>query len=279
VAARAVVLVLTLALAGCAAPSVAPADGGPKVVGAAAGTYSRTVERAGRSIDVQIRVPEQTAPRPVVLFSHGLGADASDYDVLLTAWADAGYAVVAPLYPNTRRGSTIVERDVLEQPADASAVLDAVLADDELGASLDPHRVIAAGHSAGGITTLGLFTSSRDDRMRAGLVLSGAAIGVGADFSGDPAPILFVHGDADATVPYDSGLAAFEADPWPAAFLTLHGAGHVLQTAGPNDPYFPSLRDASIAFFDAAVSSDTKSADFGAIADVLGDGATLTARW
>ena len=143
---------------------------------------------------------------PVVLFSHGLGGRPADYERLLAGWAAAGFVVAAPAYPHTSRGAADYNvLDVLNQPADASYVLTQVLAlngraGDPLRGQLATDRVAAAGHSAGGMTTVGLFTTARDERLDAGIVFAGSALGVGTAFAGATAPQLFVHGERDDVV-------------------------------------------------------------------------------
>jgi dienelactone hydrolase len=169
---------------------------------------------------------------PVVLFSHGLTASPTDYSAMLTRWARAGFVVAAPAYPFTSTGvRKFNPLDVINQPADASKVLTGVLAldrrpGDPLQGRLDTGRVAAAGHSAGGITTVGLFTSGRDDRLDAGIVLAGRQL-LPVAFSGAPAALLFVHGKNDRTVTYAEGLAAFRAVPWSRAMLTITRGGHL----------------------------------------------------
>jgi hypothetical protein len=121
---------------------------------------------------------------------------------------------------------------VRNQPADAAFVLTEMLRrsaqpDDPFSGLLDGDHVAAAGHSAGAITTLGLFDSCcRDQRLSGGLVLAGNSLGFGGEeFAGGAAPILFEHGDQDRVVPYRSGRRAFEAVPWPKAnILFLAGS-------------------------------------------------------
>jgi fermentation-respiration switch protein FrsA (DUF1100 family) len=169
---------------------------------------------------------------PIVVFSHGLNGTPADYRGLLRQWAAAGFVVVGPAYPHTSRGvSEFNVLDVVNQPADASQVLTAVLAldtaaGDPLRDHLDPRRVAAAGHSAGGITTVGLFTMDRDDRFDAGVVLAGNGLGVGTRFAGPAASLLFVHGANDPLVSLASGKEAYDKAPWPKAFLTLPGQDH-----------------------------------------------------
>ncbi|MDG4783606.1 dienelactone hydrolase family protein [Micromonospora sp. WMMD961] len=168
---------------------------------------------------------------PVVMFSHGLGGRPDDYAKLLTRWAAAGFVVAAPTFPHTSKGADNNVLDVLNQPADVSYALDQVLAldgtaGDALRGRLDGERVAAAGHSAGGVTTIGLFTTGRDERLDAGVVFAGTALGVGTAFAGAAAPQLFVHGELDEVVEYAAGKAAYDKVPWPKAMLSLPKGDH-----------------------------------------------------
>ncbi|SCF11531.1 alpha/beta hydrolase family protein [Micromonospora mirobrigensis] len=179
----------------------------------------------------QRSVPAAAGRFPVVMFSHGLGGEPGDYATLLTRWAAAGFVVAAPAFPHTRKGADGSILDVLNQPADVSYALTKVLALD--GAAGDPlrgrlatDRVAAAGHSAGGVTTIGLFTAGRDERLDAGVVFAGTGLGVGTAFAGAAAPQLFVHGRADEVVAYSAGKAVYDAVPWPKAMLSLTKGDH-----------------------------------------------------
>jgi dienelactone hydrolase len=242
----AAVAVVTVGLAGCAAQTgeAAPltrASAAPS--GSAKAAAPPTGRAPSRSFDVAVRTdtftrdgtralrtrtwyPRSGGPFPVVIFSHGLRGHPDQFAPLLRGWAAAGFVVVAPAYPKTSRDAAEFDvLDVLNQPADASYVLTQVLAG-PLRTSIDKARIAAAGHSGGGITTVGLFTIGRDERLSAGIVFAGAAIGVGTGFLGAAAPLLFVHGDADEVVTYASGKAVFDAAPWPKALLTLPGQDH-----------------------------------------------------
>jgi len=170
---------------------------------------------------------------PVIVFSHGLGANGAAYQNLLARWAAAGFLVVAPSYPHTSWGVAKFDvLDVVNQPDDASYVLTSVLAlDTKSGDPLRGHiatgSVAAAGHSAGGITTVGLFTSQRDERLRAGIVLAGNGVGMGDKYTGPTASLLFVHGEQDTTVPYAMGKVAYDHVPWPKALLSLPKEAHI----------------------------------------------------
>jgi fermentation-respiration switch protein FrsA (DUF1100 family) len=178
-------------------------------------------------------------PFPLILFSHGLTGAPRDYAALLRAWAQAGFVVAAPAYPHTSRGvREFNPLDVINQPDDASYVISQLLKRDR---TIDPDRIAAAGHSAGGITTIGLFSGDRDDRLVAGAVLAGRQV-LPVPFAGSPAPMLFVHGKLDRTVGYAYGLAAFNAVPWPKAMLTVSGGAHVT-SAGDMRPVVATTTD------------------------------------
>ncbi len=224
----------------------------------AVGVRTITTKRDDREIRATIWYPASGRPGgrpipgakaangqfPVVVFSHGLNGQPGDYSGLLTRWASAGFVVAGPAYPHTTRGTTEFNVfDVVNQPGDASQVLTAVLAagraaGDPLRGHVDAARVAAAGHSAGGITTVGLFTTGRDNRFDAGVVLAGNALGVGTAFAGPAAPLLFVHGDRDPLVSEESSHEVFGKVPWPKAFLSLAGESHSDPYLNPADPSF-----------------------------------------
>ncbi|MFI5906830.1 alpha/beta hydrolase family protein [Dactylosporangium sp. NPDC051541] len=185
-----------------------------------------TYTREGRKLRTVVWTPDRAGRYPAVLFSHGLNGTPEAFAPLLKSWASAGFVVIAPAFPNTTRGAAEFDvYDVLNQPADASYVLGQVLAG-PLGKRIDAGRLAAAGHSAGAITTVGLFTAARDTRLRAGVILAGSGLGVGTGFSGTPAALFFVHGDADQLVPYASGKTTYDLVPWSKAMLSIPGGDH-----------------------------------------------------
>jgi dienelactone hydrolase len=265
----AVALVITVAaLTGCsaapappkpaaAAPTPVPSSIAPPRGTAPSGSFRVEVRRlrltrgADRPLPTTIWYPARgKGPFPVIVFSHGLGTTPGDYGDLLTRWARAGFVVAAPAYPHTSSG--VADFDVLDlvkQPADASYVLSKVLAlgaksGDPLRGRLDPAHVAAAGHSGGAITTIGMLSSERDERLSAAVLLSGRQV-LPVPFTGERAPVLFVHGKLDRTIRYADGLAAFDALPWPKAMLTLPNGGHV--TTGGRD--FDVVSDTTTDFW------------------------------
>lgn len=219
----------------------------------------------GRTLPTTIWYPAPPArgPFPVVLFSHGLLGLPSDYQAIATRWSSAGFVVVAPTYPLTSRASPQVQPlDVPNQPADASFVLTSVLRlaerqGDPLHGMLDSGRVVAAGHSAGAITTVGLFTTCcRDARLLAGIVLAGNSLGFTNHFAGRPVPMLFEHSDNDPLVPYWTGRLLWDGLTWPKAFVTLRGQGHIDPYLVPSSPGFAVVAATTTDFLRWSVSRD-----------------------
>lgn len=182
---------------------------------------------AGRS--PRTDAPVASGQFPVLLFSHGLNGMPSYQAPIHSRLAAAGFVVIAPAYPHTKHGASPFNAgDVRNQPADALYVLNSVLKLDSVGGDLfGGHllgdRVGAYGYSAGGFTTAGLLTGERDATVKAAVVIAGGAMG---RFSGPSTPVLFVHGDQDQVVGYQSGRSAYTNLGWPKAFLTQVGADH-----------------------------------------------------
>ncbi|WP_432986076.1 alpha/beta hydrolase family protein [Dactylosporangium sp. CA-233914] len=207
-----------------------------------------TYVRDGRALRTLVWTPDHPGHYPAVVFSHGLNGTPEEFAPLLKSWAEAGFVVIAPAYPHTTRGAADFDvLDVLNQPADASFVLGKVLSG-PLGQRVDAKRLAAAGHSAGAITTVGLFTAGRDPRLRAGVVLAGSGLGVGTAFSGTPAALLFVHGDADPLVSYESGKATYDLVPWAKAMLTIPGGNHNDPFLSPDNPAFQTVAESTLEF-------------------------------
>ena len=179
-----------------------------------------------RPLPTKVWLPAGGGPYPLVYFSHGLTSQPDDYADLLNAWAQAGFVVAAPKYPHTwNQASEYNADDIVNQPADAQFVITELLK--ALPDRIDPNRIAAAGHSAGAITTVGLFTGSRDERLKAGVLLAGRQMPQPAPFSGTPAPLLFVQGKLDTTVTYEQAYGAYNEVSWPKAFMELPQGTHL----------------------------------------------------
>jgi dienelactone hydrolase len=217
----------------------------------AVGVTQFTFQRGGRTLRTLVLYPSTGAagglPKsngpvaagrfPLVLFSHGLHSSPESYRDITAKIAAAGFVVAAPAYPFTnKKADPFVQADMPNQPADASFVITEVLKlDVKSGAPLAGHietsKVGAAGHSAGGYTTtLMLSGPSRDMRLKAAIIVAGGddVVGEHVDFpfSGAVTPVLFVHGDHDAVVPYTNDRNLYARCAWPKGFLTVLGGDH-----------------------------------------------------
>jgi predicted dienelactone hydrolase len=193
---------------------------------------------------------------PVILFSHGLGGRPEGYEELFEHWVWEGFVVAAPAYPLTN-GSvpSLQARDLVNQPADASFVLDELSAintdpDDDLADTLDMDRVAAIGHSLGGMTTVGLMSRCCDEsRVDVAVVYAGSGLGFERHgLTKDAPPTLFIHGDDDSTVALQGARRVFDQHDGPKAFLTLLGGGHAAPFLFASDQYFEIVRDSTLAF-------------------------------
>ncbi|MEU1603633.1 alpha/beta hydrolase family protein [Micromonospora matsumotoense] len=233
-------VVLAALLAGCGPATAAteappPARHAPAEVRPVA-VRTLTVDPSGpRPLPVTLWYPTahgRVAPGrfPVVVHSHGLRSLPELHAALATRWAAAGFVVAAPTYPYTsRRAARFSRADVRNQPADAWRVIRHLVrldarAGDPLAGHLDVGRFAATGHSAGGFTTAGMFTSGHSARLRSGVIIAGG--GLAGAFAGPTASLLFVHGTADPVVPLTVGQAGYRRATGPKAFLSVLGQGH-----------------------------------------------------
>jgi fermentation-respiration switch protein FrsA (DUF1100 family) len=199
-------------------------------------------------------------PYPLIVFAHGYGSTPLEAETLVESWASAGYVVAAPAFPlsNAQAAGGPNAADYVHQPADMSYVISATFAASGISGPLqnlvDVHAPVGiAGHSLGGITTLGLAvdTCCHDDRIKAAIVMSGDALtfpGGRFDYAHAPA-LLFVHGTADPVVSYESSVDAFNLARGPKGLLSLPGGDH----GAPVDPkgkLFANVTIATRTFFD-----------------------------
>ncbi|MFG2164088.1 alpha/beta hydrolase family protein [Micromonospora chersina] len=226
-------------------------------------------------------VPVAAGRFPVVVYSHGLHSLPDLHAPLTTRWAADGFVVVAPTYPRTNlRARDFTRADVRNQPADGWRLIRHLVRldarpGDPLAGHLAVDRFAAAGHSAGGFTTAGMFASGHSRRLRAGIVIAGG--GLAGSFAGPVAPLLFVHGGADPIVPESVGRAAYARSLGPAAFLGLPGQGHG-EYLTPGRPGFAQVLAATTDFLRWTLYDDRPARDRLPTDAVLPGVTTLTTR-
>ena len=173
------IAVATVLLAALLAVASARADG--------VGFRDMEVEADGERLLTAIWYPTDAAPGPtrvgpftmsavqgapvcsgrygLVLISHGTGGGRLNHRGTAIRLAEAGYIVAAPEHAGDswrdQRYSGTAE-NWRRRPRQLSAVLDRLLGDDAFGPHIDPARIGAIGHSAGGYSVLALIGGRAD---------------------------------------------------------------------------------------------------------------------
>ncbi len=205
-----------------------------------------------------------SGPLPLIVFGPGFMQCGGPYSDLLRAWASAGYVVATVNFPRSDclTGAAATESDLVNQPADVSYAITALLrrgaAGHRLhGLRLDTDQIAIAGQSDGGDTVAAVASNSccSDRRVRAVAVLSGAEWPSmpGAFFARPPAPMLFAQGSADTVNLPGCSVTMYRADQARARFyLDLAGADHTGPYWGTNR-YERIVARVTLAFFDRFV--------------------------
>lgn len=216
-------LSLTVLLVALATPAAADAAVREKLgiqYGSALGFDGQTT---ALTLDLY-RPPERRRPRPVVIWVHG-GGFVFGNSAFLRNYADAfaqrGYVSASINY----RLATGRLAEVGYVAAARAAQHDAQAAvrwfrRRAKRLNIDPRRIFIGGHSAGAFTALEVAVSREDpghsgspgysSRVRGAISFSGGLFDPAGIQRGD-APMLLVHGDADAVVPFGASQAVCAA--------------------------------------------------------------------
>ncbi|MFN8036647.1 MAG: hypothetical protein U0V73_12000 [Acidimicrobiia bacterium] len=134
------------------------------------------------------------APLPVIVWADG-GCVRFDgvWKPLLERWAAAGFVVVAITNPPAGADPRTAGFTTADDQAKAVdwAVAENTRATSPYAGRLDLRRIVAAGNSCGGITTLTL--TARDRRVRAAFVLSGSSVLPGSSAEAAAAIMRAIH--------------------------------------------------------------------------------------
>ena len=109
-----------------------------------------------------LSVAKDAKPRsgfhPLVVMSHGYGGSWRNQSWLADDLATHGYVVAAPDHPGTTAfdKAPAEAARLWERPRDLSRVIDALVADSDLGGGIATGRIAAVGHSLGGWTVIAL---------------------------------------------------------------------------------------------------------------------------
>ncbi len=200
-----------------------------------------------RSLPLTVWYPSELAgTAPLIIHSHGILSERTEFQYAAAYLASLGYIVAAPDYPLTSGGTEggANARDVVNQPSDISFLIDSLLAwpEDErpFAAEPDPERIGLSGYSLGGLTSyLATFHPRwRDPRIRATAAVAGPSSGFSARFfENSEAALLSIAGTADALIQFaGNGATMVERAPG-SGLLVIEGGSH-LGFIGAADPAF-----------------------------------------
>ena len=208
--------------------------------------------RIARPLSTVVRYPTGGGVHPLIVFAHGFALTPAAYSRLLSAWAEAGFVVAAPVFPleNAHAPGGPTESDLVNEPRDISVVIDRLLAG-TLGRKIDRTKIAVAGHSDGAVAALAVAYDRRfrDRRIHAAIVMSGAALPGMGPFPRQGPALLAVQGTADAINAPTNTDAYFRAARRPKFLLSLLGASHRLPYTE-EEPQLGVVERATIAFLD-----------------------------
>jgi pimeloyl-ACP methyl ester carboxylesterase len=175
-------------------------------------------------------------PFPLVVFSHGFSSSKDGGAYLSAHLASLGYVVVSANYPLTHMQAPggPNAKDVVNQPADVSFLLDTLIAQGQdlghrLHGMVDSQRIGVTGISLGGMTStlLAYHPDMGDSRIGAALSIAGPTAIFNERFFLEPElPFLMLAGDIDALVPFDTNAApVLEMVPG-SQLVSIAGASH-----------------------------------------------------
>ena len=253
-------------------------------------------EKRGRVIECRVHFPERGEKLPVIVFSHGFGADRTAFTPIAQHWAEHGYVVVHPSHLDgfgKSKGAggalpagglpALLKNAALKvenRVGDLTFILDAL---DLVGAEvpalrdrLDRSRIGVGGHSLGAYTAMliGGVTvdlgeekarSFKDGRVRCILPISGQGRGqqglTEASWSALTIPMLTMTGSADKGAGRQG--PEWKKEPFdfsPAGdkyFLSLEGANHVSFGGARPGAITAAVEASTLAFWDAYLKDDS----------------------
>jgi predicted dienelactone hydrolase len=197
------------------------------------GEYPGSPERSFR---VALWYPEgATGEHPLAVYSHGFVSSRHGGTYLAEHMASHGYVIVSADYPLTHLEAPggPNARDVIQQPADVSFLIDRVMAlkgaERPFQGEIDSERIGVFGLSLGGATTtlVAFHPEWRDPRVAAAISIAGPGDVFGPRFFDHAAiPFLMIAGTADAIVDYELNALPIPDRTTDGGLVSMAGGTH-----------------------------------------------------
>jgi len=179
-------------------------------------------------------------PFPLIVYSHGIMSERMETVYLARYLATQGVVFMSFTAPATSLydAGSLNYGDIVNLPGDVSFLIDEILKrssdpSSPFYAKIDAACIGAAGTSLGaGVSLMAGFKSDlRDQRLSLVVTFAAGAREDPAqtifDSPGIAVPLLLIHGDIDAIIPYDeSAPVLLSTAPGPAYLMTLVGGTH-----------------------------------------------------
>ena len=206
-----------------------------------------------RALPTTVWRPGGAGNHPLVVLAHGYRLGPPGYARFCAMLAEAGYVVAAPSFPlaDETRGNGLDRADIPSEARDVSFVISA-LRKSLIASSIAPGPVGVAGHSDGADVALIVGYQQGFADPTIGAVVAVAPDAFTGQLSSNRPPLLLIHADADATVPYSESVQVFARIPGRRIFLTLIGADHLPPIAD-STVWTSALDGATVTFFDATL--------------------------
>ena len=176
-------------------------------------------------------------PYPLIVFSHGFSTTIAAGAYLAEHLASFGYVVVAVNYPLTNWNAPggPNAKDVVNQPADVSFLIDTLIAQGAtqghvLQDMVDGSRIGVVGTSLGGLTTelVTFHPTMRDPRIGAAISIAGlTAMFSKTFFDHASVPFMMVAGKKDALVSYATNAAPMLDKVAGSQLVTISNGSHI----------------------------------------------------